>query len=468
VVVSVKLPDVPVIVTVTVPVVALALAVNVNVLVVVAGLGLNAAVTPLGKPDAERVTLPLKPFAGVMVIALVPWAPCTTLNVLGLADSVKLGPEETVRLIVVVRVKLPEIPVTVTVAVPVGAVALAVRVRVLVLVAGLGLNAAVTPLGRPDADNVTLPVKPFAGVMVIVLVPWPPGTMLKLLGLADSVKLGGDVTVRLIVVVSVRLPEMPVTVTVAVPVDAVALAVRVRVLVLVAGLGLNAAVTPLGNPDAERVTPPLKPLAGVMVIVLVPWLPCTMLNVLGLADRVKVGVADTVRLTVVVSVRLPDVPVMVTVAVPVAAVALAVNVRVLVLVAGLGVNAAVTPFGNPDAASVTLPENPLDGVMVIVLVPWLPCSTLKLLGLADSVKLGAGVTVRLIVVVSVTLPEMPVTLTVAVPVEAVALAVSVRVLVLVAGLGLNFAVTPLGKSDADNVTLPLKPFAGVMVIVLVP
>ncbi len=74
-------------------------------------------------------------------------------------------------MIVVVCVKLPDTPVTVTVAVPVVAVALAVSVSVLVLVAGLGVNAAVTPLGRPDAERVTLPLKPFAGVMVIALVP---------------------------------------------------------------------------------------------------------------------------------------------------------------------------------------------------------------------------------------------------------------------------------------------------------
>jgi len=71
---------------------------------------------------------------------------------------------------VVVRVRLPDVPVIVTVAVPVAAVAPAVKVSVLV-VAGLGLNAAVTPLGKPDAEKVTLPLKPFAGVMVIVLVP---------------------------------------------------------------------------------------------------------------------------------------------------------------------------------------------------------------------------------------------------------------------------------------------------------
>jgi hypothetical protein len=78
-----------------------------------------------------------------------------------------------VRLIVTVCVELPEVPVTVTVAVPVVAMALAVKVKVLVLVleAGLGLNAAVTPLGSPDAERATLPAKPFNGVMVITLVP---------------------------------------------------------------------------------------------------------------------------------------------------------------------------------------------------------------------------------------------------------------------------------------------------------
>ncbi len=61
----------------------------------------------------------------------------------------------------VVFVKLPEVPVMVTVAVPVIAVPLAVSVNVLVLVVPLGLNDAVTPLGRPDADKLTLPLKPF-------------------------------------------------------------------------------------------------------------------------------------------------------------------------------------------------------------------------------------------------------------------------------------------------------------------
>jgi len=64
--------------------------------------------------------------------------------------------------------------VIVTVAVPVIAVLLAVNVKVLVEVAGLGLNTAVTPLGTPVADKLTLLAKPFDGVMVIVLVPALP------------------------------------------------------------------------------------------------------------------------------------------------------------------------------------------------------------------------------------------------------------------------------------------------------
>jgi hypothetical protein len=76
-----------VIVIVVVPGVAAALAVNVRVLDDVAGFELNDAVTPLGRPDAARLTLPLNPLAGVMLTVLVPLVPCTTLNVLGVAAS---------------------------------------------------------------------------------------------------------------------------------------------------------------------------------------------------------------------------------------------------------------------------------------------------------------------------------------------------------------------------------------------
>ncbi len=79
------------------------------------------------------------------------------------------GSRATARLIVVVcGVKLPEVPVMTTVVAPVMAVLLAVRVKMLV-VALVDVNEAVTPLGRPEATKLTLPVKPPVGFTVIVL-----------------------------------------------------------------------------------------------------------------------------------------------------------------------------------------------------------------------------------------------------------------------------------------------------------
>ena len=75
VVVAVSEPEVPVIVTVDEPVVAVALAVSVSRLVPVVGLVPKEAVTPLGKPDAARVTLPVKPPTSVTVMVLVPLLP---------------------------------------------------------------------------------------------------------------------------------------------------------------------------------------------------------------------------------------------------------------------------------------------------------------------------------------------------------------------------------------------------------
>ena len=72
---------------------------------------------------------------------------------------------------VVVWLREPETPVIVIVLVPLVAELLTVSVRVLVPVAGFGLNDAVTPVPRPLADKVTLPVKPLEGVTVIVAVP---------------------------------------------------------------------------------------------------------------------------------------------------------------------------------------------------------------------------------------------------------------------------------------------------------
>ena len=181
----VSVPEVPVIVTLAAPTVALLVAVNVNVLEPVVLAGLKEAVTPLGRPDADKPTLPLKPLCGVTVTVLVPLAPCAKLKVFGEANRLKVGGKATVSEIVAVLLKLPTVPVMVTGNVPVIAVA-AVKVNVLVLAVEAGLKEAVTPLGRPEADKLTFAVKPFRGVTVIVLAPAVFKNRVMLLGDADS------------------------------------------------------------------------------------------------------------------------------------------------------------------------------------------------------------------------------------------------------------------------------------------
>ena len=165
---AVRLPDVPVMVTVARPVVAVLLAVNVTPLDPFVGLVAKFAVTPLGKPAAARVTLPVNPFAPVNVTVSLALPPCVTARVDAVGASVKLGGRLTVSAIVVDAVRPPEVPVIVTVAAPVVAVLLAVNVTPLDPVVGLVAKFAVTPLGRPVAARVTLPVNPLAPVTLIV------------------------------------------------------------------------------------------------------------------------------------------------------------------------------------------------------------------------------------------------------------------------------------------------------------
>jgi hypothetical protein len=157
-VVAVKLPAVPVMVSVLLPTLAVLLALSVSVLIFVVGFGVKLAVTPWGKPDTARFTLPLNPYAGITEREAVPDFPWPRVKVPG-PLSVKLGPwMESDK--VPVSVRLPEVPVMVSVLVPTLAVLLAVRVSVLVPVVEVGENEALTPLGRPERERFTLPVNP--------------------------------------------------------------------------------------------------------------------------------------------------------------------------------------------------------------------------------------------------------------------------------------------------------------------
>lgn len=77
----------PVIVTGNVPVVAMLFADRVKVLLPVVLAGLKDAVTPLGRPEAVRLTLPVKPFCGATVTLLLPEVPCKILRLFGEAAS---------------------------------------------------------------------------------------------------------------------------------------------------------------------------------------------------------------------------------------------------------------------------------------------------------------------------------------------------------------------------------------------
>lgn len=175
--------------------------------------------------------------------------------------------------------------------VPRDAVLPALMVSALVDVVAEGLKLAVTPAGSPAMERLTLPVKPFTGVTVMVLLPLADLLMLRLAGEADNEKSGlaGALTVSVMVVVRVNVPDVPLTVSVTVPVAAALPAVSVKVLAEVALDGLKLAVTPEGRPEIERLTVPLKPLIGFTLMVLVPMVPWVNVSEAGEADKLKSG-----------------------------------------------------------------------------------------------------------------------------------------------------------------------------------
>ncbi len=168
----------------------------------------------------------------------------------------------------------------------------------------------------------------------------------------------------------------------------------------------------------------------------------------------------------VVAVRLPDLPVIVTAALPAVA-ELAVAIFTALLPDVIAPKVTVTPFGRPDADSVTAPVKPDISVMAMLLVPVDPRVTVKVAGVAARVNPGGGLTVRATVALLLSAPDVPVTVMMDVP--AGALLAAERVSVLMADFtALKVAVTPLGRPDAASATVPLKPKRLVMAMVLAP
>jgi hypothetical protein len=357
--VSTRPPDFPVMVTVDAPLAAALVTVKVRRQLAGVAPALNDPTTPAGRPETVSVTVLENPFSGVNVRVLLPAEPCAMLSAAGAADKVNEGGRVMVSAMGVELVSAPDVPTIVTVALAAVAVLAAVNVTTLVRAAVMAPNVAVTPAGRPETANATAALKLFTGTTAMVLVPLAPAARLTLAGAAESVKLAGAATVRAMVVLLATDPDVPVTLTVETPGVAVAATLNVSVVLRVAVVaGLNVAVTPAGNPVAEKAMVPLKVPCGVTAMVLAPLPPGRTLRLAGDAARVNPFAAPTVRLMAAVLCRAPDVPVIVMTDAPATAEADAVKVSVLVPAALGALKEAVTPVGKPEAASETAPVKP--------------------------------------------------------------------------------------------------------------
>jgi hypothetical protein len=155
---------------------------------------------------------------------------------------------------------------------------------------------------------------------------------------------------------------------------------------------VGAGVPPPATAHA-RFTADAKPPTAVTVIVEFTDEPAGTEAFDGAAEMVKSGVvgAFTVRLTEVLWLSTPEVPVtvMLEVATGVAVVVVIVRVDLPDELTDAGANAHVAPLGNPEQASVTVPLNPLVALTVMVEVPLCP-GTETLIGVPPTEKSGVA------------------------------------------------------------------------------
>ena len=209
----------------------------------------------------------------------------------------KFGGAATITLIGRVAVIVPEVPVIVNGDVFTAAAVVAVRVSV-TPVAPADPNEAVTPVGNPEAVNVTVPEKPDCGVITIAAAALPPCATLSVETEDESWNPGGAGTITEIGTVAEMLPEVAVTLAFTVPDVAVALAVSFKLVVDAMVDEVNVAATPLGRPLTASVAEPVKPFAGVKVSVVLAELLRATVRLAGAAANVKLGAAFTVKLSV--------------------------------------------------------------------------------------------------------------------------------------------------------------------------
>lgn len=187
-------------------------------------------------------------------------------------------------------------------------------------------------------------------------------------------------------------PDVPVMVTTVVPsatelpADSVRIASSYGVFAVLVGFGEIVAVTPLGRPETARVTGPLKPLEEASAMGLEVVAPGPIDKLAG-PVMVKFA-ADIERENLVVDVRLPEVPLIVTELVPIEAVLVATNVKDVFPFVGFGEKLALTPLGRPAMDRLTSPLKPFVSVMGMLLVRVVPWPSESVPGL-ETLKPGA-------------------------------------------------------------------------------
>jgi hypothetical protein len=172
----------------------------------------------------------------------------------------------TTRVTVAVRVTPFDVPVIVSGYEPAGVSTLVCRVRTDGPSVDTMLKFPLAPLGSPETLSATWYGQPGDRVAMTSYVVEPPAVTVLVLGDADSEKLCADVTTSVTVVVRSRLPDMPVTVSVNVPAGVVEDVCTVNAVADVLAVGENDAVAPVGRPDDENETLPVKPPVAVTPI----------------------------------------------------------------------------------------------------------------------------------------------------------------------------------------------------------
>lgn len=216
----------------------------------------------------------------------------------------------TSRVTVTVWVVVPLFPETVIVWFPSEALlpTVIVIVDVPAPVIDVGENVTLFWLPSPEADNAIAELNPPVTAVVMVTLPELLLAMLIVVGEALMEKAGVvPVTVSETVVVSTMVPEVPVTVIEYVPgtvLDPTVIDI-VEVPVPVIEDGLNPMVTPVGWPEAVRVTAESKPPLTVLVMVELPALPGATETEVGDAESVKPDGGGPVRAVIRPAVGLP-------------------------------------------------------------------------------------------------------------------------------------------------------------------